>query len=108
MKMSRLLAPSLAAAFLISQPAFAEEHTVAQKDKAFSIKKLLVKVGDSVKFLNDDPFSHNVFSLSDTKSFDLGTYPKGSAKSVTFDKPGVVDVECAIHPDMQMKVEVTK
>lgn len=88
--------------------AWSAEHVVSQKGKAFSAKKLKVKVGDSVKFVNEDPFSHNVFSLSATKGFDLGSYPQGGAKSVTFDKAGTVDVECAIHPDMTMSVEVEK
>ncbi|MED5619393.1 cupredoxin domain-containing protein [Ideonella sp. BN130291] len=86
----------------------AGEFTVMQKDKAFSTKKLAVKVGDTVKFQNDDPFSHNVFSLSDAKSFDLGSYGKGGAKSVVFDKAGTVEIECAVHPDMKMVVEVAK
>lgn len=84
------------------------EHVVSQKGKAFSQKKLKVKAGDSIKFVNDDPFSHNVFSLSEAKSFDLGTYPQGASKTVSFDKPGSIEVECAIHPDMQMVVEVSK
>jgi plastocyanin len=88
--------------------AWSAEHVVSQKGKAFSVKKLKVKVGDSVKFVNEDPFSHNVFSLSPTKGFDLGSYPTGGAKSVTFDKAGTVDVECAIHPDMAMSIEVEK
>jgi len=88
--------------------AAAAEQVVAQKGKAFSVKKLKVKVGDSVKFVNEDGFSHNVFSLSAAKSFDLGTYPQGGAKSVTFDKSGTVEVECAIHPDMTMVIEVEK
>ena len=88
--------------------ALSAEQVVAQKGKAFSTKKLKVKVGDTVKFLNEDPFSHNVFSLSDARSFDLGSYPQGGAKSVTFDKPGTVEVECAIHPDMVMVIEVDK
>ena len=67
-----------------------------------------IKVGDSVKFVNEDPFSHNVFSLSSVKSFDLGSYPQGGAKSVTFDKAGSVEVECAIHPDMTLAIEVEK
>lgn len=86
----------------------ASEHVVAQKGKAFSQKTLKVKAGDSIKFVNEDPYSHNVFSLSETKSFDLGTYSQGGSKSVTFDKPGTVEVECAIHPDMKMVVEVSK
>ena len=86
----------------------ATEHVVAQKGKAFSMKKLSVKLGDSVKFVNEDPFSHNVFSLSDTKSFDLGSYGQGGSKSIVFDKAGTVEVECAVHPDMKLVIEVAK
>lgn len=96
------------AAVLAATNASAAEHVVAQKGKAFSTKKLKIKVGDSVKFVNEDPFSHNVFSLSAAKSFDLGSYPQGGAKNVSFDKAGTVEVECAIHPDMTLTVEVEK
>jgi len=96
------------ALFALAASAFGAEHVVAQKGKAFSVKKLSVKLGDSVKFLNEDPFSHNVFSLSDAKSFDLGSYGVGLSKTVVFDKPGTVEIECAVHPDMKMVVEVTK
>jgi plastocyanin len=84
----------------------AQEHVVAQKNKSFSAKKLTVKVGDTVKFVNEDSFAHNVFSLSAAKSFDLGSFGNGGSKSVTFDKPGQVEVECAVHPDMRIDVEV--
>jgi len=97
---------ALAMLALAAGQAFAGEHVVSQKGKAFSVKKLSVQVGDSVRFVNDDPFAHNVFSLSDIKSFDLGSYGQGLAKSVLMDKSGIVDVECAVHPDMKMVVEV--
>lgn len=86
----------------------AADFEVAQKDKKFSQKSLTLKVGDSVNFKNEDPFVHNVFSLSDIKTFDLGSYPQGQSKKVTFDKPGTVEIECAIHPDMKLVVEVKK
>ena len=108
--MNKLAVEILSTAVLLAcaGSAFAAEHVVGQKSKAFSVKKLSVKVGDSVKFLNEDPFSHNVFSLSDAKSFDLGSYGMGAAKSITFDKAGTIEVECAVHPDMKMIVEVSK
>ena len=96
------------AAVLVTTNATAAEQVVAQKGKAFSVKKLKIKVGDSVKFVNEDPFSHNVFSLSAAKSFDLGSYPQGGSKAVTFDKAGTIDVECAIHPEMTLTIEVEK
>ena len=79
---------------------------VGQKDKEFTVKKLTVKVGDAVSFPNLDPFFHNVFSLSPAKTFDLGSYGKGETKSITFDKAGNIEVECAIHPSMKMVIEV--
>ena len=92
---------------IASLPAHAADYTVDQKDKQFSKKSLKLKVGDAIDFRNSDPFSHNVFSLSEIKSFDLGSYPQGQSKRVTFDKPGKVEVECSIHPEMRMVVEVT-
>jgi len=86
----------------------AQEFTVQQKNKAFSENTLNVKVGDVVHFKNDDPFFHNVFSLSDTQFFDLGSYPQGESKPVKFEAPGTVEVECAIHPDMKMTIEVSQ
>lgn len=98
----------LIAALAFAGAAHAAEHVVEQKGKAFTVKQLKVKQGDAVDFRNADPFSHNVFSLSDPKTFDLGTFGQGHAKKVVFDKPGVVEVECAIHPEMKMHVEVAK
>ena len=95
-------------AAMITLPVFAKDFEVTQKDKKFSMQKLTVSVGDTVSFKNEDPFSHNIFSLSDTKTFDLGSYPQGQSKKVTFDKPGTVEVECAIHPDMKLTIEVKK
>ncbi len=86
----------------------AAEYTVDQKEKNFSVAQLNIKAGDTVTFRNSDKFFHNVFSMSDSKTFDLGSYAQGKTKTVTFEKPGVVEVECAIHPNMKMIVEVSK
>jgi plastocyanin len=86
----------------------AEEHVVSQKNKAFSVNTLKIKVGDSVSFRNDDPFFHNIFSLSETQTFDLGSYPQGQSRKATFARPGTVEVECAIHPAMKLTIEVEK
>jgi plastocyanin len=98
----------LVALLALAGQTVAAEHVVGQKGKAFTVKKLSVKVGDSVKFINEDPFTHNVFSLSDAKSFDLGSTGQGGFKNIVFDKPGTIEVECAVHPEMKMVVEVAK
>ena len=84
----------------------AAEFTVDQKDKMFTEQELTISAGDTVNFRNADSFSHNVYSLSETKSFDLGSYAKGGPRPVTFDQPGVIEVGCAIHYDMEMKIIV--
>jgi plastocyanin len=105
--MKRFLCIGIATS-LMTLSAFAAEQIIDQKDKQFSKKAIKIKVGDVVEFRNSDPFAHNIFSLSDVKSFDLGSYQQGQSKKVTFDKPGKVEVECSIHPAMQMVIEVEK
>jgi plastocyanin len=81
---------------------------MAQRDTAFSPSFLIVARGSTVAFQNLDPFYHNVFSYSKTKRFDLGRFPRPESKSVTFDKPGAVDVFCEIHRSMRGVVLVAE
>ena len=74
---------------------------LAQKDEAFVPRVLAIAVGASVDFPNLDPIYHNVFSLSPARRFDLGKYPQGASRQVVFHKPGVVNVFCDIHSDME-------
>jgi plastocyanin len=69
---------------------------------------LAVVVGTRVTFPNSDEVRHNVFSPSPVKRFNLGTYPKGVAKYVVFDKPGVVELLCNVHAEMGAYVVVTE
>jgi len=92
----------------LSVPAHANDHPVGQLKKAFTVPVVKAKVGDTVTFKNDDEFAHNVFSLSSIQEFDLGSYKKGEVRSVKLTAPGTIEVECAIHPEMKMKIEVTK
>ncbi len=71
-----------------------------QKSETFVPHVLPIVVGTTVDFPNNDHTYHNVFSLSKTKSFDLGRYAAGRSKSVRFDRPGIVRVFCDIHSHM--------
>lgn len=86
--------------------ALAGNYEVGQLNKKFSVSTLTVKIGDTVSFKNNDSFFHNIFSLSDAALFDLGSFPQGDSRNVVLDTAGVVEVECAIHPSMQMKIVV--
>ena len=67
---------------------------------------LAIPVGSTVDFPNDDPISHNLFSLSSNNSFDLGLYRKGAGKSQKFDTPGLINVYCNVHPNMSAAIQV--
>jgi plastocyanin len=71
-----------------------------QRNLNFSPRVLAVQVGTKVEFPNHDRVFHNVFSFHNGQVFDLGLYPTGTVKQVTFDKPGLSRVFCNIHPHM--------
>ncbi len=71
-----------------------------QKNVTIVPHVLPVLAGSTVDFPNEDDIYHNIFSLSQTKSFDLGRYSKGNSKSVTFNNLGTVKVFCDIHSQM--------
>lgn len=77
-----------------------------QRNLKFIPRVLPVLVGTTVEFPNNDKTWHNVYSKSEAKEFDLGLYPAGETRSVTFDKPGVVRILCNVHPNMEAYVVV--
>jgi plastocyanin len=89
-----------------TSPVLAADHLITQTGKTFSITTVNAKVGDTLSFRNDDPFVHNIFSLSEVQSFDLGTFARGETRQVKLSKPGKVEIECAVHPEMKLVVEV--
>jgi len=74
--------------------------TMEQKKRSFTPDLVLVPAGSTVSFPNLDLIFHNVFSLSRPAAFDLGNYPKGQTRTVRFPKPGIVYVNCRLHPNM--------
>jgi plastocyanin len=80
---------------------------VAQIDRRFSPDLLVIPAGTTVSFPNMDPIFHNIFSLSRARSFDLGSYDRGQTRKVEFPKPGIVDVYCHLHPNMEATIVVT-
>ena len=82
------------------------QASIAQKDEQFSPHLVAVTAGSSVAFPNEDPFFHNVFSLSRGAAFNLGRYPSGSSRSRTFGRAGIIKVFCEIHSHMSAVIRV--
>ena len=80
---------------------------IKQEKANFSPSVMPIVVGTTVEWPNNDEIFHNVFSMSEAKSFDLDLY-KGNPpdKRVTFDKAGRVEVFCSIHANMHCTVLV--
>lgn len=89
-----------------SIPSGAVKASIEQRDRRFAPDLVVIPAGSIVSFPNFDPIFHNVFSLSKAKSFDLGNYPKGQTRMVTFPAPGVVAVYCHLHSNMAATIVV--
>jgi plastocyanin len=79
---------------------------IEQTNRRFLPDMLVIQAGSKVSFPNLDPIFHNVFSLSGPRTFDLGNYPKGDTRVVAFPEPGVVYVNCHLHPNMAAAIVV--
>jgi plastocyanin len=75
-----------------------------QKGMLFIPHVLPIVKGTTVKFLNSDPYAHNVFSPEG--KYNLGTWPTGQTRDHKFDKPGVYTQLCRVHPEMEAFIVV--
>ncbi len=89
---------------LAVKPALGVE--MAQVNKQFVPRVLVLPVGTSVSFPNRDTVRHHVYSFSVAKTFELKLYTGTSASPVVFDKAGVAILGCNIHDNMAAWVVV--
>lgn len=87
-------------------PAGTPHAAMDQRNETFVPHVLAIAAGTTVDFHNGEPALHNVTSASPAKVFDLGMFAQGEARSVTFDRPGVVAIRCNVHPRMSAFVVV--
>ncbi len=65
---------------------------------------LPVVTGTTVRFLNNDPVRHNVFSPEG--HYNLGNWPRGEIRDYTFDTSGVYTQLCRRHDEMEAFIVV--
>ena len=85
-----------------------EPVVMDQVDLSFIPHVLVILTGTTVEFPNSDPISHNVFSISEAKRFNLGLYRRGERRQMKFDRPGVVELLCNVHLEMSAYIIVVK
>jgi plastocyanin len=78
-----------------------------QVDLTFVPDVLVIPVHSTVQFPNSDAISHQVYSFSVARSFQLPLYRGKPYPPVVFDQPGVVTLGCNIHDNMVAYIVVT-
>jgi plastocyanin len=104
----------LPGAVVTVQPLNVPPHRVAplhavmdQLNRAFAPDLLVIPVGSTVVFPNSDSVSHQIYSFSPAKPFQLPLYRGQPYPPVHFDKAGVVTLGCNIHDEMLAYLVVT-
>lgn len=97
-----LLGASLALAGQASAP-----FHVSQKGRAFQPGELSIRLGDTVRVVNDDgDLLHHAYVDSPAFRFDSGDQEPGASVDIAFPARGEFEVLCGIHPKMRLLVHV--
>jgi plastocyanin len=90
-----------------ASPGVPKTAVMDQRNLAFQPPVLVVAVGTRVDFPNSDSVSHQVYSFSPAKRFQLPLYKGEFHPPVTFGDPGLVVLGCNIHDSMVGYIVVT-
>jgi plastocyanin len=84
-----------------------QKAVVDQIELSFVPDVTVIPVGSAVSFPNSDQVSHQVYSFSPARRFQLPLYRGQTHAPVVFDQPGIVTLGCNIHDNMVAFVVVT-
>jgi plastocyanin len=103
------LVVAAALGFLLGSPAAAAEHkpvthTVSIDGARFQPDVVIVKAGDSVVWVNKDPYPHTV--TSSAGGFDSHEIPAGKSWRLTSARKGEFAYACTLHPTMTATLRV--
>ena len=91
---------------LMSAQVYGEESVISQKNKKFSPELVEAKLQDTLVFVNDDGYAHNLYSETPGFEFNVRKQMPGETHRMTLEKSGTFDIRCVIHPRMKMTVVV--
>ncbi len=84
-----------------------QKAIVDQVELSFVPEVTVIPVGSSVSFPNSDQVSHQVYSFSPARRFQLPLYRGQPHSPVVFDQAGIVTLGCNIHDNMVAFIVVT-
>jgi plastocyanin len=89
------------------RPAAPVEAVMDQVNRTFEPDLLVIPVSSEVTFPNSDTVSHQIYSFSPAKRFQLPLYRGKPYPPTRFDRVGLVTLGCNIHDEMLAYVFVT-
>ena len=105
----RLAAPlSVLATVLFTLPACSPADRVTAgvtiKTFRYAPDPITIRVGDSIKWTNEDPVGHTATAMDD--SFDTGLFFRDNSVPIIFETAGTFPYFCGSHPEMAGTVVV--
>lgn len=79
-------------------------HDVKIKAFRFEPKKLIVHVGDTIRWTNEDLAPHTATAMDG--SWDTGEIGKGESKSILVSEGMELSYFCAFHPHMKGEIQL--
>ena len=79
-------------------------HSVVIAAMRFEPQELAVKHGDTIVWINHDPFPHTVTAAGG--QFDSHEIASGASWTFTVRNPGVLAYGCSLHPTMRATLRV--
>jgi plastocyanin len=96
-------APATSTSTAASPPSSGKTVTINMKNVAFNPKDVTVKVGTTVKWVNQDSIPHNVSG----GPLHSPTFGNGGSFTYKATKAGKISYVCTIHPNMTATLTVT-
>lgn len=108
--MSRVAIAAVATTAILSAalPARAAEHVVRMAGAGYTPDRIDARVGDTIRFVNDDGMNHDVFVPTAGHGIDLGRQEPGDERVMTLGKAGTFEAECVFHDHMLLTVAVAR
>lgn len=83
------------------------EVEIKMQNIAFTPKDVTAKVGQTIKWSNEDSVEHDVKATAG-EDFKSDLFGKGGDFSYKLDKAGTIKYVCTVHPGMEGTIIVTK
>src|SRR6266566_10116817 len=95
-----VLLPDSKASMPASATRLAAEKTIDQRGETFIPLVTIVPKGGHIVFANNDPTTHQVYSFSAVKQFEITLARGEKSPPIAFDNSGVAALGCNIHDHM--------